>query len=135
MARLAGSAVDVLVVEDNSLNVLVLETILKKAGHRVHVVSNGRSALSYLATTRCDLVLMDISMPQLDGLETTRQIRRGAGVLDPDVPVIAVSGHSGDEDLQRIKDAGMTGHIEKPFSSDSVLEALEAALHRSREER
>lgn len=134
MDRAAGPAFDVLIVDDNSLNVLVLETILKKAGHRVHVVSNGRSALDYLSTTRCELVLMDITMPQLDGLETTRRIRGGAAVLDPEVPVIAVSGHSDDEDRIRFAEAGMNGHIEKPFSAESVLAAVEAALLQSREE-
>ncbi|WP_455383546.1 response regulator [Salinispira pacifica] len=122
---------EILIVDDDSLNVLVLQTILKKEGYRVRVVNNGRSALQLLSTERFALILMDITMPQLDGIETTRAIRTGGQVLDPSVPIIAVSGLSGEEDRIRFAEAGMDGRLEKPFRSETVLAAVKELLGRN----
>ncbi len=131
-SELNGPTGDILIVEDNAVNVLVLQLILKKAGHHVHVVSNGRDALSYLSTTRCDLVLMDIEVPKLDGLETTRLIRDGSEALDARVPIIAMTAHSEPGDRERFASAGMDDYIAKPFKTETVLGVVSSALLRSR---
>ncbi|HUX13016.1 MAG TPA: response regulator [Spirochaetia bacterium] len=126
-----GPTGDILIVEDNAINVLVLQLILKKAGHRVHVVSNGREAISHLSTTPCDLVLMDIEVPELDGIQTTRVIRDGSTVLDSHLPIIAMTAHSEPGDRERFVAAGMDDYISKPFKTETVLGVISAALLRS----
>ena len=81
------------------MNQLIIEAMLKQIGHRVTMVSNGRQALPALAREHVDVVLMDCNMPELGGLETTRQLRAGAaGVLDGGVTVIALTANAMDGD-------------------------------------
>lgn len=112
----------ILVAEDNAINVLVLRTVLEREGYRVTAVENGREAIEELQRYPHDLVLMDISMPVLDGLEATAAIRSGeAAVLDPKVPIIAITAHSMKGDRERFLAAGMNHYVSKPFSKEDVV--------------
>jgi PAS domain S-box-containing protein len=123
----------VLVAEDNAINVLVLRTLLERKGYRVVCVENGRDAISELQRYPHDLVLMDISMPILDGLRATEEIRSGSsGVLDPDVPIVAVTAHSMKGDKERFLAAGMNDYMSKPFDKDAVIERVEGILRSRR---
>ncbi|MFP4331146.1 MAG: response regulator [Alkalispirochaetaceae bacterium] len=119
----------ILVAEDNAINVLVLRTLLERAGYRVVCVENGREAVEKLRGYPFDLVLMDISMPILDGVRATEQIRSGeSGVLDPTVPVIAITAHAMKGDREKFLAAGMNDYIAKPFSKEVVMERVREFL-------
>jgi signal transduction histidine kinase/CheY-like chemotaxis protein len=124
----------VLVAEDNGVNQVIIEAMLKQLGHVVTVVPNGRQALEALASGHFDLVLMDCNMPELDGLEATRQLRAGAAaVRNPDVPVIALTANALDDDRLACLAAGMNDFLSKPVSIQALRQAIDQA--RSRESR
>ncbi len=116
-------ALRILLVEDNLINQMLTAEILKRRGHDVAMVSDGRQALDALAGDRFDVVLMDVNMPGMDGVETTRHIRAGrAG--DPDVPIVAMTAFGLEEDRVRFLQAGMNAHIPKPFIVAELEELL-----------
>jgi signal transduction histidine kinase/AmiR/NasT family two-component response regulator len=126
---LRGDALSFLVAEDNAVNQMIIEAMLKQLGHVVTVVPDGRRALAALASDHFDVVLMDCNMPELDGLEATRQLRAGAaGVRDPDVIVIALTANAMDDDRLACLAAGMNDFLSKPVS----LQALRPAIDRAR---
>jgi len=111
----ASPGLDVLLAEDDLVNRLTVSHMLDKAGHRVHAVGNGVEALAYLAGHRVDCVLMDIQMPELDGLKATRLIRAGqTGATPGDVPIIAITAYAMKGDRDHFLSAGMDGYISKP---------------------
>ena len=112
----------VLVAEDNSINELVLRTILEQRGCEVTSVTNGASALEAVQRTHFDLVVMDISMPGLDGVTVTKRIRHGevAGVA-ADLPIVAISAHSMRGDREQFLAAGFDEYIAKPFSQQEII--------------
>lgn len=116
----------VLVAEDNTVNVLVLRTILEKHGYEVRTVQSGEEAIVALEQESFDLVLMDISMPGMDGVTATREIRRRAAMerYQADIPVIAITAHSMKGDRERFLEAGMNDYIGKPFVQDTVIEVV-----------
>ncbi|MFW5693560.1 MAG: response regulator [Alkalispirochaeta sp.] len=116
----------ILVAEDNAINLLVIRTVLEKAGYQIISVGNGRDAIARLERERFDLVLMDISMPGMDGIEATQAIRarRGDDSIQWDVPIIAISAHSMKGDRERFLQAGMNDYISKPFVRETILNAV-----------
>jgi len=113
----------ILVAEDERINRVVVEQLLVRLGHHVVCVENGEEALEALRAGRFDCVLMDIQMPGLDGLATTRAIRED---LKLSLPVIALTAHAMKGDRERFLDSGMTGYVSKPFD----LAELESELQR-----
>ncbi|POR02252.1 hypothetical protein AU468_06590 [Alkalispirochaeta sphaeroplastigenens] len=120
----------VLVAEDNSTNTLVLRTILEKAGFSVRTVRDGLEALEALEEESFDLVLMDISMPRMDGITATGEIRARQPGFHRDIPVIAITAHSQEGDRERFIAAGMSDYISKPFLQGTVLEVVRRNLRR-----
>ncbi len=124
----------VLVVEDNLVNQRTLAHLLERHGHRVSVAANGRECLRALADQPFDIVLMDVQMPEMDGLEATREIRRlerseglgAAGSEGARLPIVAVTAHASPEDRKRCLEAGMDAHLTKPVRSAELLAAIEA---------
>jgi signal transduction histidine kinase/HPt (histidine-containing phosphotransfer) domain-containing protein len=121
----AGAArLSILLVEDNEANRLLAQRVLEKHGHRVVAVDNGRAALGLLESERVDLVLMDVQMPRMDGLETTVALRtreRGTGSR---VPVVALTAHAMAGDRERCLQAGMDGYLTKPIRPAALLETI-----------
>jgi two-component system CheB/CheR fusion protein len=125
----AGDAprLQVLVAEDNRVNQIFITDYLEEQGHDVDVAANGRQALDMLAQAPFDLVLMDVGMPEMDGIEATQRIRDGHdGVRNPDIPIVAFTAHALKGDRQRCLDAGMDDYLSKPVD----VARLEAILQR-----
>ena len=115
----------VLVVEDNVVNQQLVLVMLARAGYVAEVAADGREALALLRARRFDLVLMDLQMPVMDGLQATRELRRsGSGVLDPAVPVIALTANAFAEDRARAFASGMNDFLTKPVDPRRLLETL-----------
>lgn len=107
----------ILLVEDNPIHQELAYLMLRKSGHTVTLAENGLQALELLGKERFDLVFMDCHLPELDGFETTRRLRAGHGVLDPQVTVIAITASAMEDDKAACLAAGMTDHLSKPFSA------------------
>ncbi len=121
----SGRSARLLLVEDNLTNQQVILGILKKLGLHADTVANGAEALKALENLPYDLVLMDVQMPVMDGLEATRRIRRGTpAVRDPAVPVIALTAYAMGGDRERCLEAGMNDFISKPVNAPALAEAL-----------
>jgi signal transduction histidine kinase/HPt (histidine-containing phosphotransfer) domain-containing protein len=120
---------DVLVVEDNAVNRRLAQHVLEKAGHSVVVADCGAAALSALERSRFDLVLMDVQMPGMDGIETTARIREREKIAGGRVPVIALTAHAMPGDRARCLAGGMDGHLIKPIQPKALLEAVEGLPH------
>jgi CheY-like chemotaxis protein len=111
----------VLLAEDNDVNALLTVSVLERDGHEVVRVHNGREAVEALETqARFDLVLMDMHMPEMDGIEATRELR-GNG---HDVFVVALTANAYSEDRQRCLDAGMNDYLSKPVEPDALRAIL-----------
>jgi CheY-like chemotaxis protein len=117
---------DVLLVEDNAINQALAKALLQRMGHGVTAVNNGKEALDALAMRTFDAVLMDCQMPVMDGFEATRQLRTGqAGVLQPHIPVIAMTANAMVGDHERCLECGMDDYVAKPIKVPLLKAALE----------
>jgi signal transduction histidine kinase/ActR/RegA family two-component response regulator len=116
----------ILVVEDNHVNQKVVTAVLRKRGFAIELANDGREALARLESGEFDLVLMDVQMPVLDGLEATRLIRQDARWKS--LPIIAMTAHAMNGDRERCLDAGMTGYISKPVHPSHLLQTIDEHL-------
>jgi signal transduction histidine kinase/CheY-like chemotaxis protein len=116
----------ILIVEDNRINQQVVAGLLTKKGYHTTVANHGGEALAALETADFDLVLMDVQMPVLDGLETTRRIR-----LDErwrNLPIVGLTAHAMAGDRERCLEAGMSDYLPKPVRGPALLEAVQRHL-------
>jgi len=119
-----GVAAHILVAEDLFINQAVIESILVDAGHSVRFANNGTEAVAAAARERFDLILMDMEMPELDGIGATQAIRLLEGPMR-DVPIIAVTANALDSEARRCRDAGMNDHLTKPIDRTALLAAIQ----------
>ena len=123
----------VLVVEDNEVNAIVVEGFLDHMGHQVTVVTTGEEAVRAVQDRPIDVVLMDISLPGIDGVEATRRIRNLDRNALSEVPIIAMSAHVFQNEIAHVLDAGMNAFVGKPVSPERLAEALaQVVLRRKR---
>jgi hypothetical protein len=121
----AGRKARILLAEDNITNQQVALGILKKFGLRTDAVADGAEAVKALETIPYDLVLMDVQMPVMDGLEATRQIRNPQSKLpNHAIPIIAMTAHALQGDRERYLEAGMNDYVSKPVSPQALAEVL-----------
>jgi CheY-like chemotaxis protein len=117
----------ILLVEDNVLNRHLALGLLKTRGHIVSVARDGREAVEAFGKNDFDLILMDVQMPEMDGLEASRRIREMESGTGRRTPVIAMTAHAMEGDRQRCIQAGMDSYITKPFRKETFFEIVETA--------
>lgn len=128
-ARSPDDGLRILLAEDEPVNRIFTVRALQKLGYKVDTAADGREALALLGRAAYDLVLMDIQMPRLNGLEATRLIRSGQveGIV-PTIPVVALTAYAMDSDRQKGLDAGMDEYVTKPFEPSELVAAMERAM-------
>jgi CheY-like chemotaxis protein len=116
-------------VEDNDLNQFVAKQILTNWDAQVDIANNGREALDMLAVKNYDLVLMDLQMPIMDGIEATTVIRSGSQEgINKDVPIVALTADALFETKQKVLSFGINDFVTKPFEQDVLYRAVAAQL-------
>lgn len=126
MAGTVGAGLKVLVVEDNTINQRLAVGMLTSLGHTGVVVGDGEKALMALQKLKFDVVLMDVMMPVMDGMQALKELRAREAVSGGHLPVIMATAHIEPEDKTRFRKAGADGYVAKPLD----LEALRAELLR-----
>lgn len=115
----------ILLAEDFEVNRKLLIPFLEQYGHTVTTAENGQEALEFLKEKTFDLILMDIKMPVMDGIEAARRIRRDGDPAVSAIPIIALTAHAIKGDRQRFLEAGMNEYISKPIQGDELLNCIE----------
>ncbi len=123
--REEGRSLRILLAEDNVVNQLLACRLLEKQGHLVVTTANGRQALERLAKESFDLVLMDIQMPEMDGIEATAAIRKEETFAGKHLPIIAMTAHAMEGDREHCLAAGMDGYIAKPIRPQDLIDAID----------
>jgi two-component system cell cycle response regulator DivK len=116
----------ILIVEDNQNNMYLISYILKMKGYEIIQAETGEKGVELAIKEKPDLVLMDIQLPGIDGMETTKRIR--ASGADGNIPIIALTSYAMTGDKEKALKAGCTGYIEKPINPDTVLNEIEKYL-------
>ncbi|HXJ91778.1 MAG TPA: response regulator [Terriglobia bacterium] len=121
----APESLHILVAEDNAVNQQIARRLLEKRGHTVVVVADGRATLERLQQEQFDLVLMDVQMPIMDGVEATAAIRAREQQTGDWLPVVAMTAHAMKGDREKYLAAGMDGYISKPVQKETLWEVVE----------
>ena len=116
----------IVVVEDNETNMYLINFILEKNDYEVIKAPSGEEAIELVAKEKPDLVIMDIDLPGIDGLETTRRIRQSEA--DGNIPIVALTSYAMTGDREKALDAGCTGYIEKPINPEAFMSQIEEYL-------
>ena len=126
--RESKKSLKILLAEDNPVNQKVAKKILEKMGHVVTIAGNGRKAVDTLAQENFDLILMDVSMPELTGIEATGIIRNQEKDTGDHIPIIAMTAHAIEGDREKCIEAGMDGYLSKPIKVDQLSQAIESMM-------
>jgi PAS domain S-box-containing protein len=122
----------ILLVEDFPVNQVVISEMLKKSGHLVHVAGNGEQALKNIEESTFDLVLMDLQLPEMDGFETTKLIRKNKNPKIASIPVVALTAHSMDSNINQTRQAGMNEMLIKPVNQADLLKTINRVVQLDR---
>lgn len=121
----------ILLVEDDRVNQVAIKTIMEKSGFRTTAVNNGKEALRELVRLEYSLVLMDIQMPVMDGIEATRAIRAGrAGEKNRSIPILALTAYAMEEDRKHLLEMGADNYLAKPVEADQLTALIRGLLER-----
>jgi CheY-like chemotaxis protein len=118
----------ILLAEDNPVNQRLAQLMLEKAGHVVVIASNGAEAVEHVRNEAFDIVLMDIHMPVMDGLEATRAIRKQEQQSGKKVPIVALTAYAMTGDRERFLREGMDGYVSKPIRPAELFECLRSQI-------
>lgn len=122
----------ILLAEDNTVNQIITKTMLQKYGHRVDVAANGFEALDALRDAPYNLILMDCQMPEMDGFEATRIIRRSLEASFRSIPIIAMTANAMSGDRELCLTAGMTDYVTKPIKAEALLTVIHDVMSRAK---
>jgi CheY-like chemotaxis protein/HPt (histidine-containing phosphotransfer) domain-containing protein len=129
VANGASERLRILLAEDNPINQRFALCLLEKRGHEVVVANNGKEVLIALAQRPFDLVLMDVQMPEMDGLEATAAVRAQEQERGGHVPIIAMTAHAMEGDRERCLQVGMDGYLTKPVRPQELFETIASFRH------
>jgi CheY-like chemotaxis protein/HPt (histidine-containing phosphotransfer) domain-containing protein len=121
-------SLDILLAEDSLVNQRLAVGLLERHGHHLTIANNGREAIEALSKQAFDVLLMDVQMPEMDGLEATRRIRQLEASRGGHVPIIAMTAHALKGDRERCLGAGMDEYVSKPVRERQLLSALRTVL-------
>lgn len=126
-------SLNILVAEDNELNQKLITRLLKSRGHKSIVSENGLEAIEALQKEKFDLILMDIQMPEMDGIQATEHIRADkSGDYNPKIPIVAVTAYAFNEDRERCFRAGMDDFIPKPINNAKLNSVLDDVIRKKK---
>ena len=120
----SGAALNILLVEDNEVNQMIASHMLEELGHTVDVANDGYEAIEKIEGSDYGLVLMDIMMPGIDGVETTRLIRKNPAIRK-NLPIVALTANAIKGDAENYLEAGMNGYLSKPIAVEKMIEELD----------
>lgn len=120
------SAKTILHVEDNELNRKIIRDLLRRTSYRLIEAPDGEAAVAVAREQHPDLILMDVQLPKLSGIEATRRVR--AEPATADIPIIAITSFALSGDEQRAKDAGASAYLAKPYSPFTLLDMIRKLL-------
>ena len=115
-----------LIIEDNEQNMYMLTFLLKANNYDVIQTYNGRDGIKVAMTTKPDVILLDIQLPEIDGYQVAEELRKERNMAD--VPIIAVTSHAMIGDREKALKSGATGYIEKPIDPDNFIQRMEACF-------
>jgi signal transduction histidine kinase/DNA-binding response OmpR family regulator len=129
---LRQTPLDILVVDDVEINRVLVQAMLEPFGHRITCAEDGRKALEIVTSKRFDIVLMDVQMPEMDGLQAARAIREFENAMDRSahVPIVAMTAFAGNEDRQVCITAGMDDYLTKPIKLSKLVQQLNKHCYR-----
>lgn len=116
----------ILLIEDNPTNVYLTRFILEAHGHGVIVANDGTTGVALALSERPDLIIMDIQLPDINGLEATKQIR--ASEIGDSIPIVAMTSYAMTRDRRKALAVGCTGHMQKPINPDTFVSEIEQYL-------
>ena len=123
------NSLQVLLAEDNYVNQILVIRLLEKRGHNVTVVTDGEQALDAVTLRKFNLVLMDIGMPHMDGLQASQAIRAREKFSGERIPIIAMTAHAMKGDKERCLEAGMDAYVAKPINASELFEIIHSLVH------
>lgn len=121
----------ILIVEDNEMNLKLIRTVLKAKGFLLAEARDGEEALKIAVAERPDIILIDIQIPKVDGLEVTRRIRAMDDLKD--IKIIAITAHAMEGDRKKFLEAGCDGYIAKPINTRTFIDEIEAIFNQKSE--
>jgi len=128
----AGKFLKILLAEDNPVNQTLAVRLLEKHGHHIILARNGHEALEQIEKETFDLILMDVQMPELDGLQATRAIREKEKATGAHLPIVAMTAYAMQGDQERCLAAGMDGYVSKPINVKELFAVIQSILESSR---
>lgn len=120
----------ILLVEDNKINLMLIKKLIQNLGYTITTAESGEEALVLISKHSFDLLLTDIQMPVMSGLDLARSTRRLADVVKSKIPIIALTGYAGDDEIQDALNAGINAVLTKPFGPEAMDELIKKMLGR-----
>jgi two-component system, cell cycle response regulator DivK len=119
-----GDNLKVLIAEDSSVIQNLTKKILQMQNYEISAVKNGKQVLEYMENNNCDVILMDINMPVMDGMECTQNIRALSNEEKANTPIIAITGNAKNYSEDDFKNAGINAYLQKPLNFDQLVEMV-----------
>ena len=110
----------ILIIDDSSTNIRLVSKMIEHLGHKIHIAKDGVQALKLLTKLKPSVILLDIQMPHMDGLEVCKRVRK----FDANLPIIAVTANIFEADIRTYLDAGFTAHLGKPIDMSKLYREL-----------